>query len=460
MAAISDVRKKWHVQPALSVEFVAYYLDRMTRLRNLKTTLENNIDLNATLLSTQQKIREEYENESKKNLDLKSSNESLQNSVKELHKQIDIICPGKDLPNVEQITQKPVKQQLKEQVQLPAAIPAPARPMSVPTAAALKMGVGFPLQHLSGSTVNDTGRILSTQSKLKNDLLHECGICKHCNDQHLLVKCDTCHFHYHLGCLNPPLTRHPKKSKLYGWQCSECDKSDDSDAPVELAAKRQRKVRKFSKDGSFVILSDSSDSEKRKIERKPEMNGLTSPRPVSSLSLSSRKSAGVKSPSSEVLNLSNKAKSPPVQNHFSALSSHQPAKDKCNNSVKVLVENVTIPTQSSPFNHLNHTFPSASEELNDVSIVGITENGEQNVNGRGRKKRKEKHRNKEYSFESDKSASKEHKRKRKKKNLIDEHGSHEGSAETTTVNPGHKIRVKVGWFLLFFLVSEWNPNIT
>lgn len=445
MAAISDVRKKWHVQPALSVEFVAYYVDRMTRLRELKTTLENNIDLNATLLSTQQKVRDEYENESKKNLDFKSTNESLQNLVKELHKQIETLCPGKDLPKVESIIQKPVKQQSKEQIQPPVAIPAPARPMSVPTAAALKMGVGFPLQHLSGSTVNDTGRILSTQSKLKNDLLHECGICKHCNDQHLLVKCDTCHFHYHLGCLNPPLIRHPKKSKLYGWQCSECDKSDDSDAPVELAAKRQRKVRKFSKDGSFVILSDSSDSEKR---RKPEVNGLPSPRPVSSLSLSSRKSAGVKSPSIEVLNLSNKAKSPPVQNHFSALALLQPAKDKCNNSVKVLVENATIPMETSTPNHFNHTFPSVSEDLIDESTadkMSITENGEQKVNGRGRKKRKDKHRNKEYSLESDKSPSKEHKRKRKKKNTIDEHGSHEGSVETTTVNPGHKIRVKVGY---------------
>lgn len=448
MAAISDIRKKWHVQPALSVEFVAYYLDRMTRLRELKSTLENNIDLNASLVSTQQKIKDEYENESKKFIDLKSTHESLQNSVKELHKQIEILCPGKDLPKIEQIIHKPVKeQQSKEQVQVPVIIPAPARPMSVPTAAALKMGVGFPLQHLSGCTGNDTGRILSTQSKLKNDLMHECGICKHCNDQHLLVKCDTCHFHYHLGCLNPPLIRHPKKSKLYGWQCSECDKSDDSDAPKELTEKRQRKVRKFSKDGSFIILSDSSDSEKRKIERKPEMNGLSSPRPVSSLSLTSKRSVGgVKSPSSDVLNLSNKTttKSPPVQNHFSALSPpRHPAKDKCNNSVKVLVENLALPIKISTVNHLNH----------DASVIGVKTNGEPNVNGRGRKKRKDKHKNKEYSFESDKSLTKEHKKKRKKKNSsVDEHGSHEGSVETTTFNPGHKIRVKVGSF--YFIVNN------
>lgn len=438
----------------------------MTRLRELKTTLENNIELNSTLLSTQQKVREEYENESRKNLDLKTTNESLQNSIKELHKQIEALSPGRSLPKVESLTVKPVKVQPKEpQIQPPPSIPAPSRPMSVPTAAALKMGVGFPLQHLPGSTIKDSGKILSTQSKLKNDLLHECGICKLCNNQHLLVKCDTCSFHYHLGCLNPPLTRHPKKSKLYGWQCSECDKSDDSDNPVELAAKRQRKVRKFSKDGSFIILSDSSDSEKKKFEKKSEvvsLNGVVvSPRPLSSLSLSSRKSVGVKSPTSEVLNLSIHAKTPPVQNHFSALA--QPAKDKCNNSVKVLVENSNTTNFQSPAsplnNHLNnHTFPDPENSTNDISaadVSSVTENGEiLNMNGKGRKKRKEKHRNKEHSFDSEISPSKERKRKRKKKNAGDEHGSHEGSAETTSAaTPGHQIKVKVSlsFFTSFFI---------
>lgn len=48
-------------------------------------------------------------------------------------------------------------------------------------------------------------------------LNHECGICSRSTDQHLLAKCDTCHLYYHLGCLNPPLTRMPKKTKLMGW---------------------------------------------------------------------------------------------------------------------------------------------------------------------------------------------------------------------------------------------------
>lgn len=71
-------------------------------------------------------------------------------------------------------------------------------------------------------------------------LLNECGICRQRRDQHMLAKCDTCHLYYHLNCLNPPLTRLPKKSKLYGWQCSECDKSSDSEIEEMKTPRRSR----------------------------------------------------------------------------------------------------------------------------------------------------------------------------------------------------------------------------
>lgn len=128
--------------------------------------------------------------------------------------------------------------------------------MSVPTAAALKMGVGFPLT-IPGPN-DDTNRILSTQCINKSDLIYDCGICKRVNDQHLLAKCDTCHLHYHLGCLNPPLTRHPKKSKIYGWQCSECDE-DNPDGVVQLTSGPRKSRTKYSKDGTIVPVDSSRD---------------------------------------------------------------------------------------------------------------------------------------------------------------------------------------------------------
>lgn len=111
---------------------------------------------------------------------------------------------------------------------------------------------------LFAGTPDDSNRILSTQCQNKTDLLNECGICKGINDQHLLAKCDTCHLHYHLGCLNPPLTRHPKKSKIYGWQCSECDE-DNPDGVVQLTTGPRKSRTKYSKDGTIVPVDSSRD---------------------------------------------------------------------------------------------------------------------------------------------------------------------------------------------------------
>lgn len=77
-------------------------------------------------------------------------------------------------------------------------------------------------------------------------MLNECGICRQRRDQHMLAKCDTCHLYYHLNCLNPPLTRLPKKSKLYGWQCSECDKTSDSE--IEEVKTPRRSRSRYSRD--------------------------------------------------------------------------------------------------------------------------------------------------------------------------------------------------------------------
>ncbi|XP_055381245.1 PHD finger protein 14 isoform X2 [Condylostylus longicornis] len=262
VAAITDVRKKWHVPPAFSVEFVAYYLDRISRTKELKLTLEKNVDDNKKLLIDQAHFREEYDKKIKINAELLESNVKLKSIIEEMHKQISLLCPNKQLQSIDNIG-RPIQQPLQcgNSTQIPhittTAVAIP-RTMTVPTAAARKMGVGFPLNNLPGDKRNDTNRVLSTQIQNKNQLVHNCGICKGCHDQHLLAKCDTCHLHYHLGCLNPPLTRHPKKSKLYGWQCSECDKSDDSDVIVELPPGPRRSRTKFSKDGKIVPADGNS----------------------------------------------------------------------------------------------------------------------------------------------------------------------------------------------------------
>lgn len=264
MAALSDVRKKWHIQPAFSVEFIGYFLDRITRLKDIKSNLEVQVASNTKLVTDQQYLKERYDQMIRENEELGKESEALKEKIQSLHLNILSLCPNKPLPLVSTIgkpihiipaTSSSSSASTSSLTVPPPASTPPARPMSVPTAAALKMGVGFPLQNPS---TNNAGKILSTQRPVKNDhdLLHNCGICKRCTDQHLLAKCDTCHLRYHLGCLSPPLTRHPKKSKLYGWQCSECDKSDGSDTGVTMPEGPRKSRTRYSKEG--IIVSANS----------------------------------------------------------------------------------------------------------------------------------------------------------------------------------------------------------
>ncbi|EAA06781.5 AGAP000754-PA [Anopheles gambiae str. PEST] len=303
VASLADVRKKWHIPPAFSVEFIGYYLDRALRLEDMKKNLQEQMALNQRLLGKQQHLRNRYDQAVAQSQAAQKANDAVRASIARLYEHIGALCPSKALVPVEQIGKPPAPvpaamtapppppppPPIAQPAQPPAPPPEaataaasappappppyvkphqsvvintgplgatpPARTMSVPTAAALKMGVGFPLQNLMvPGKRDDTGRILSTQCKQNSEeLLNECGICKRCHDQHLLAKCDTCHLHYHLGCLNPPLTRHPKKSKLYGWQCSECDQSDDSNPESIIIPKAPRKSRtRYSKDGTIV----------------------------------------------------------------------------------------------------------------------------------------------------------------------------------------------------------------
>lgn len=58
-----------------------------------------------------------------------------------------------------------------------------------------------------------------------------CVVCKKTSEQHKQTQCDQCHKSYHIGCLEPPLSRLPKRQNC-GWICHECNESSDSEAEV------------------------------------------------------------------------------------------------------------------------------------------------------------------------------------------------------------------------------------
>ena len=230
----------------------------------MKTNLSKQVELNTTLLTQQQQLRTKYDEAIKTKADILQHQKDLIAKIEEFHGRIQALCPSKQLPAIESIG-KPLAA-LKTHTTTLSSTPPPqmitSRTMSVPTAAARKQGVGFPLNNFDS---DDTGRILSTQRIANDSLMHECGICKKRTDQHLLANCDTCHLYYHLGCLNPPLRSHPKRSKQYAWQCSECDRSDDSAPENKIIPKGPRRSRiRYSKEGPIFQdpLRDSIGSEK------------------------------------------------------------------------------------------------------------------------------------------------------------------------------------------------------
>ncbi|KAJ1354286.1 hypothetical protein KIN20_011169 [Parelaphostrongylus tenuis] len=66
------------------------------------------------------------------------------------------------------------------------------------------------------------------------------NVCKECgksHDQHLIIGCDLCYEYYHIGCLDPPLEKVPKKVNCE-WHCANCCESSD-DAEKQRESNRE-----------------------------------------------------------------------------------------------------------------------------------------------------------------------------------------------------------------------------
>ncbi|XP_016997796.2 PHD finger protein 14 [Drosophila takahashii] len=412
--ALTDIRKKWHIAPAFSVEFTAYYMDRIVRMEDFRQQQRELISHNAILSKDQDVLRAQYDTALEERKAVKANKESLLTSIKSLHATLAQIAPNMTLPSVDLIARPLPEVPPKTSTPTP-----PQRPISVPTAAALKMGVGFPLGHLGppGSKL-DSSRMLSTQAKQGKHSATSvdaapsvaCGICKRSKDQHLLVKCDTCNLHYHLGCLNPPLTRPPKKSKQYGWQCSECcDKSEGSDAVTEISSGPRKSRNRFNKDGHLVydryslddipvaaVLPPKEAPSKRAINK-----SLPAPAPA------------------YIEDLTKSPKRPKLQSPYKT-PTNVPA-------ANATPTPVTAPTLSTP--NASALNLSGCEDSIDDSTGKLSRKG----------KRKDKHKNKHnLSSDTEKSIGKEHKRKRKKRSHLDESSSH---LDTVANSSGSTIKI-------------------
>ena len=197
LLSVMDVKKKWHVPPGLTIDYVSYYFDRENRIGDLKKTLADHVKAQSCLKDREATTRPNFDLVNRKfecgveaAMDLRTT-EELYRTV------FCTLCPGKELPD---------------------------GPMPIQSA-------------------NLVETVFPGQSSSESVSVNECGVCAKTWAQHLMAHCDTCKKHYHLGCLNPPLTRMPKKTQLYGWECSQCckDNSSEEEKVVDVEAPRQKR---------------------------------------------------------------------------------------------------------------------------------------------------------------------------------------------------------------------------
>ncbi|KAI1283824.1 PHD finger protein 14 [Halotydeus destructor] len=189
---VLDIRRKWHIPPAFSVEFVSYYLDRNNRMSTMTKHFEDLRSQNRQLKETETQIRTNYESLMTQYDKVKGQERVMKDSARQLWQLVsDIGHQSGQLPNILESPKKEAKK-------------APLSDMS-----------------------RMKGRAIQDRNSSRAVIMNECGLCRNSNDQHLLALCDSCGLYYHLGCLDPPLTRMPKKTRLVGWQCSECTEKEE-----------------------------------------------------------------------------------------------------------------------------------------------------------------------------------------------------------------------------------------
>ncbi|XP_076864639.1 PHD finger protein 14 isoform X4 [Brachyhypopomus gauderio] len=230
-SASVDGRRK-HKQPALTADFVNYYLERNMRMIQIQDNISEQKNLKDKLESEQEKLHVEYNKLCESLEDLQNVNGLLRTEGQAMWSMMGGILGQK-------LNSPPVLKAPKERRPSKKEGGSPGKSSNLPA------------------------------------VLYSCGICKRNQDQHLLLLCDTCKLHYHLGCLDPPLTRMPKKTKNSYWQCSECDQasSDEADIAMETLPDGTKRSRRQIKGPIKFIPQDMSPEPKKLQVRSTRTRG-------------------------------------------------------------------------------------------------------------------------------------------------------------------------------------------
>ena len=264
--SVIEARKKWHIAPSFSVEYVAYYYDRQNRLASLKTKLQDQLKIQTQLRDKETQVRPQFDLNTRRLEAAEETNQELRTKTKSFRSIINKMGPrplADDCPAL-----KPIFK--------PLEIITPNVKAKTTLWASTSNGGGG-----ASSAAANNGRIHPKSPKGGQMSLKTCDVCSRTKDQHLMCKCDGCKKYYHLGCLTPPLTRMPKKSKLYGWECSQCDKGsgDSSDENLLLEdgprKKRQAAARALAANSSRANSDVDEDGWEKLPPSVNNVNGVT-----------------------------------------------------------------------------------------------------------------------------------------------------------------------------------------
>uniref|UniRef100_A0A4W5JRH5 PHD finger protein 14 n=1 Tax=Hucho hucho TaxID=62062 RepID=A0A4W5JRH5_9TELE len=212
ISASVDGRRK-HKQPALTADFVNYYLERNMRMIQIQDNISEQKNLKDKLESEQEKLHVDYNKLCESLEDLQNVNGVLRSEGHAIWTMLGGI--------------------LGQKLNSPSVLKAPKE--RKPS----KKEGGAP-----GKSSNLPAVLYSTKPYMLMYVcvcvfLFSCGICKKNQDQHLLLMCDTCKLYYHLGCLEPPLTRMPKKTKNNRHRYRQTDTDTDTDRQTQMDGRTQ-----------------------------------------------------------------------------------------------------------------------------------------------------------------------------------------------------------------------------
>lgn len=219
---IEMARLKWHVPPTFDLEFVAYCHDRKTRMISMTKQNTELLKQNVALKMEEANLRERHDDFEKQ---LSSSRLECEKLVQQAR-----------------ALQKMVATSTGEPYHLPGRLE--------------QLISKCPVAYTKGRSTAKTNKTANN----KTSTTYGCGKCKTVKDQHLLALCDTCNKYLHIYCIDPPLTRVPKKTKFGGWQCSDC--TDREEEEQEEAIEEQNKQAIQEKDGPRRLREHVKNPEK------------------------------------------------------------------------------------------------------------------------------------------------------------------------------------------------------